>query len=74
MKPTVLKVLSSCSSFWRPSPMKAYPFRPSPQFSGRFNKGVDYVGDVARFEREFALDVAAIDYAVKHLACRQISS
>jgi hypothetical protein len=27
---------------------------------------VDYVGDVARFEREFALDVAAIDYAVKH--------
>jgi hypothetical protein len=38
----------------------------APKFSGRFNKGVDYVGDVARFEREFALDVAAIDYAVKH--------
>ena len=38
----------------------------APKFSGRFNKGVDYVGDVAQFEREFALDVAAIDYAVAH--------
>ncbi|MGH9590247.1 MAG: tagaturonate epimerase family protein, partial [Terracidiphilus sp.] len=28
----------------------------APKFSGRFNKGVDYVGDVAQFEREFALD------------------
>jgi len=27
---------------------------------------VDYVGDMAQFEREFALDVAAIAYAVKH--------
>jgi hypothetical protein len=38
----------------------------APKFSGRFNKGVDYVGDVARFEREFVLDVAAIAYAVTH--------
>jgi hypothetical protein len=38
----------------------------APKFSGRFNKGVDYVGDVVQFEREFALDVAAIAYAVKH--------
>ena len=38
----------------------------APKFSGRFNKGVDYVGNLDRFEREFALDVAAIDYAVKH--------
>jgi hypothetical protein len=38
----------------------------APKFSGRFNKGVDYVGDVAQFEREFALDVAVIAYAVKH--------
>jgi hypothetical protein len=38
----------------------------APKFSGRFNKGVDYVGDVAQFEREFILDVAAIAYAVKH--------
>ncbi|MGB6973909.1 MAG: tagaturonate epimerase family protein [Terracidiphilus sp.] len=36
----------------------------APKFTGRFNKGVDYVGDVAGFEREFALDVAAIAYAV----------
>jgi hypothetical protein len=38
----------------------------APKFSGRFNKGVDYVGDVAQFEREFALDISAIAYAVKH--------
>jgi len=38
----------------------------APKFSGRFNKGVDYVGDVAQFESEFVLDVAAIAYAVKH--------
>jgi hypothetical protein len=37
----------------------------APKFSGRFNKGVDYVGDAAQFEREMALDVAAIAYAVK---------
>lgn len=38
----------------------------APKFSGRFNKGVDYIGDVAQFAREFDLDVAAIAYAVKH--------
>jgi hypothetical protein len=37
----------------------------APKFSGRFNKGVDYVGNVAQFDREFALDVAAIEYAVR---------
>jgi hypothetical protein len=37
----------------------------APKFSGRFNKGVDYVGDVAQFELEFVLDIAAISYAVK---------
>ena len=36
----------------------------APRFSGRFNKGVDYVGDVGVFEREFEYDVAVIDYAV----------
>ena len=44
----------------------------APKFSGRFNKGVDYVGDVVQFEREFALDIAAISYAVSNLACRRI--
>lgn len=38
----------------------------APKFSGRFNKGVDYVGDVAQFEKEFAADVATIAYAIKH--------
>jgi hypothetical protein len=37
----------------------------APKFSGRFNKGVDYVGDVAQFERELALDVAAIACAIR---------
>ncbi len=37
----------------------------APKFSGRFNKGVDYAGDVTQFENEFALDVAAIAHAVK---------
>ncbi len=37
----------------------------APKFSGRFNKGVDYVGDAAQFEREMALDIAAIAHAVK---------
>ncbi|HEX3436960.1 MAG TPA: tagaturonate epimerase family protein [Pseudacidobacterium sp.] len=37
----------------------------APKFSGRFNKGVDYVGDIAQFEKEFALDVAAIAHAVE---------
>ena len=32
----------------------------APRFSGRFNKGVEYVGDVGRFEREFDADVAAL--------------
>lgn len=36
----------------------------APKFTGRFNKGVDYVGDVAQFEKEFADDIAVIAYAV----------
>jgi hypothetical protein len=37
----------------------------APRFTGRFNKGVDYVGDVPQFEQEIALDVAAIAHAVR---------
>jgi hypothetical protein len=37
----------------------------APKFSGRFNKGVDYVGDVSQFETEMELDMAAIQLAVK---------
>lgn len=43
----------------------------APKFSGRFNKGVDYVGDVANFEVEFTLDLAAIAYAVKYFGLPQ---
>ena len=38
----------------------------APKFTGRFNKGVDYVGDVGRFEQEFSDDLAVIAYAVEH--------
>jgi hypothetical protein len=36
----------------------------APKFTGRFNKGVDYVGDVAVFEKEFNDDLAVIAFAV----------
>lgn len=37
----------------------------APKFTGRFNKGVDYVGDVAQFEIEFNDDLAVIAHAIK---------
>lgn len=37
----------------------------APKFTGRFNKGVDYVGDLAKFEKEFNDDLAVIAFAVK---------
>lgn len=37
----------------------------APKFTGRFNKGVDYVGDVNVFAGEFESDIAVIAYAVK---------
>ena len=37
----------------------------APKFTGRFNKGVDYEGDPARFGREFEEDILVIRYAVK---------
>ncbi|MCA9205127.1 MAG: hypothetical protein KDA59_18875 [Planctomycetales bacterium] len=36
----------------------------APKFTGRFNKGVDYVGDLAQFEKEFQDDLAVIAHAV----------
>jgi len=39
----------------------------APRFSGRFNKGVDYVGDPRRFAREFALDLAVLALARQQL-------
>jgi hypothetical protein len=37
----------------------------APKFTGRFNKGVDYVGDAAQFTKEFNEDLAAIAFAVR---------
>jgi hypothetical protein len=37
----------------------------APKFTGRFNKGVDYVGDLAAFRREFDEDLSVIAYAVR---------
>ncbi|MGB6429483.1 MAG: tagaturonate epimerase family protein [Candidatus Acidiferrales bacterium] len=37
----------------------------APKFTGRFNKGVDYVGNLALFEKEFGDDIAVIAFAVK---------
>ena len=36
----------------------------APKFSGRFNKGVDYVGDVVQFAKEFDEDLAVVSHAV----------
>ncbi|HEV8290603.1 MAG TPA: tagaturonate epimerase family protein, partial [Tepidisphaeraceae bacterium] len=37
----------------------------APKFTGRFNKGVDYVGDLSQFEKEFNDDLAVIAYAIE---------
>ncbi|MFO8002292.1 MAG: tagaturonate epimerase family protein [Marinilabilia sp.] len=36
----------------------------APKFTGRFNKGVDYQGDVAAFREEYEANLMAIDLAV----------
>ena len=36
----------------------------APKFTGRFNKGVDYVGDVTLFRKEFEQDLLVIDLAI----------
>jgi len=37
----------------------------APKFTGRFNKGVDYAGNVVQFEKEFNDDLAVIRFAVR---------
>jgi len=37
----------------------------APKFTGRFNKGVDYTGNIDQFAKEFEEDVLVIDFAVK---------
>ena len=36
----------------------------APKFTGRFNKGVDYVGDLPQLEKEFNDDLAVIAHAI----------
>ena len=36
----------------------------APKFTGRFNKGVDYIGDLEKFYREFNDDICVIAWAV----------
>ncbi len=43
----------------------------APKFTGRFNKGVDYVGDLDQFAKEFEEDVLVIDYAVREFGLPQ---
>jgi hypothetical protein len=38
----------------------------APKFIGRFNKGVDYVGDLAQFEQQFNDYLGVISHAVKN--------
>lgn len=37
----------------------------APKFTGRFNKGVDYVGDLRQFEKEFNQNLSVIAFAVR---------
>ena len=37
----------------------------APKFTGRFNKGVDYVGDLVQFEKEFDQGLYVIKFAIK---------
>ena len=37
----------------------------APKFTGRFNKGVDYVGNIQQFEKEFDEDLAVVAFAIK---------
>ena len=37
----------------------------APKFTGRFNKGIDYAGDLALFEREFEQDLSVISFAIR---------
>ena len=57
--PELLVILAALSDEGIPAQTVA------PKFTGRFNKGVDYVGEVARFEQEFNEDLAVIAFAVK---------
>jgi hypothetical protein len=37
----------------------------APKFTGRFNKGVDYTGDLAQFEKEFEEDLHVLAFSIR---------
>jgi len=43
----------------------------APKFPGRFNKGVDYVGDLGKFEKEFDEDLCVVRYAIAEFGLPQ---
>jgi hypothetical protein len=43
----------------------------APKFTGRFNKGVDYVGDLDLFRKEFEQYLLVIDFAIKEYGLPQ---
>lgn len=38
----------------------------APKFTGRFNKGLDYAGDITQFTREFRDDLAMVAFSIEH--------
>ena len=40
----------------------------APKFSGRFNKGVDYKGDLDFFRKEFEQDLAVVQFAIREFS------
>lgn len=55
----LLLILSALSQFGVPVQTIA------PKFTGRFNKGIDYRGDLDRFRLEFEADLAVLKFAVR---------
>ena len=43
----------------------------APKFTGRFNKGVDYVGDIDQFAKEFEEDILVIKHAISEFGLPQ---
>ncbi len=58
--PTELFFILSALHFYGMKPQTI-----APKFTGRFNKGVDYAGDINQFEKEFEQDLLVIDFAIK---------
>jgi len=40
----------------------------APKFSGQFNKGIDYLGDLDQFSKEFEQDIAVVQFAFKEFS------